>query len=218
MNQRIGIIGVGKLGSALGRLALDAGLDLSVADDPANPHVGLVVASILPGARFTDAADILATSDLVILAVPQPVLASLPLDAAAGVLIDATNAWEATDGVRAGTGPTTPALLAAHPHLRLVKAFNQFAYADLLPDARPAGAPGRRAMAVAGDDPDAVGAVARLVDTLGFDPVVVGMDAAELLEPSGPVFGRKLTAPDLVAVVTAHAPERLAGRPTPRRG
>ncbi|WP_300083349.1 hypothetical protein [Propioniciclava sp.] len=176
-----------------------------MADDPANPHDGLVVASILPGARFTDAADILATSDLVILAVPQPVLASLPLDAAAGVLIDATNAWEATDGVRAGTGPTTPALLAAHPHLRLVKAFNQFAYADLLPDARPAGAPGRRAMAVAGDDPDAVGAVARLVDTLGFDPVVVGMDAAAQLEPSGPVFGRKLTAPDLAAALAGDA-------------
>ena len=29
---------------------------------------------------------------------------------------------------------------------------------------------------------------------------------------------RVVAAPDLVAVVTAHAPERLAGRPTPRRG
>nr|WP_269779243.1 NAD(P)-binding domain-containing protein [Propioniciclava soli] len=197
----LGIIGVGKLGSALGRLALDAGLDVAVADDPSRPLLELVVGSVLPGAHLVDAAALLASSAVVILAVPQPVVAGLPLaQAGDAVVVDATNAWEATDGVRAD-GPTTAALAARHPELRLVKTLNHFAYADLLADARPSGAPGRRAVAVAGDDADAVAQVAAVVDALGFDPVGVGMDSAELLEPGGPVFGRVLTASDLRAAL-----------------
>lgn len=203
MTTRLGIIGVGKLGSALGRLALDAGCDLQVADDPGRPLLDLIVGSVLPGAALVDVGTLLATSDVVVVAVPQPVVQSLPLDAVApqAVVVDATNAWEATDGPLDLAGPTTLALAARHPGLRLVKTFNHLAYADLLADARPSDAPDRRALAVAGDDAEAVRVVSSLVDALGFDPVPVGLDAAGLLEPSGPIFGRKLTASDLEAAL-----------------
>lgn len=202
MTTRLGIIGVGKLGSALGRLALDAGYDLQVADDPARELLDLIVGSVLPGARLVDVDTLIATSDVIVLAVPQPVVETLPLGAVDGaIVVDATNAWEATDGVRALTAPTTLALAARHPHLRLVKTLNHLAYADLLADARPAGTPDRRALAVAGDDADAVATVVRLVDDLGFDPVPVGLALAGRLEPTGPVFGRRLTGADLEAAL-----------------
>lgn len=202
MTTRLGIIGVGKLGSALGRLALDAGYDLQVADDPARELLDLIVGSVLPGARLVDVDTLIATSDVIVLAVPQPVVETLPLGAVGGaIVVDATNAWEATDGVRALTAPTTLALAARHPHLRLVKTLNHLAYADLLADARPAGTPDRRALAVAGDDADAVATVVRLVDDLGFDPVPVGLALAGRLEPAGPVFGRRLTGADLEAAL-----------------
>lgn len=202
MTTRLGIIGVGKLGSALGRLALDAGYDLQVADDPARELLDLIVGSVLPGARLVDVDTLIATSDVIVLAVPQPVVETLPLGAVDGaIVVDATNAWEATDGVRALTAPTTLALAARHPHLRLVKTLNHLAYADLLADARPAGTPDRRALAVAGDDADAVATVVRLVDDLGFDPVPVGLALVGRLEPAGPVFGRRLTGADLEAAL-----------------
>ncbi|WP_300079770.1 hypothetical protein [Propioniciclava sp.] len=42
-----------------------------------------------------------------------------------------------------------------------------------LDDARPAGAPRRRGLAVFADDTDAAETVAGIVDAIGFDPVVV---------------------------------------------
>ena len=87
------------------------------------------------------------------------------LAALRGIVIDATNAWEATDGIAAPAGAEpqlsgTCGLARDLPHLAVVRTLNHAAYTDLAADARPAGAPGRRALGVAGDDPAALEAVA----------------------------------------------------------
>jgi len=65
------------------------------------------------------------------------------------------------------------------------------AEADIV--ARPAGAPDRRAAAVAGDDHAAVATIARLVDGIGYDPVrLESLRAGRAIEPGGPVFGAVL--------------------------
>ena len=201
MTQTIGIVGAGRLGTALGRLVAEAGDRLLVTDRPDAPHLALVVASVLPEAELVDLATITAEADVVVLATPLVVARELDLGDYGGIVVDATNAWEATDEATAHEVGTTATLAAAYPGACVVKSLNQSAYADLLVDARPAGAAGRRAFGVAGADEHAVAVVADLVDRMGFDPVPVGADAAHLLEPGGPVFGRKLVRDDLAEVI-----------------
>ncbi|MGI5950400.1 MAG: NADP oxidoreductase, partial [Brooklawnia sp.] len=74
---------------------------------------------------------------------------------------------------------------------------------DYIADARPAGSPDRRAVAVASDDPEARQRVAALVDDLGFEPVPVPFDRAGLLEPGGPVFGTWLDVAGMREVLAA---------------
>ncbi|MGW9825465.1 8-hydroxy-5-deazaflavin:NADPH oxidoreductase [Brevibacterium pityocampae] len=211
----IGIVGVGKLGTALGRLVIDAGCELALAGRPGQPMLDLIVSSLLPEAQLVDFAELAARADITILAVPRPALAvprpalaGLDLAALRGIVIDATNAWEATDGIAAPAGAEpqlsgTCGLARDLPHLAVVRTLNHAAYTDLAADARPAGAPGRRALGVAGDDPAALEAVAALVDRLGFDPVVLGPDRAHLLDVDGPVFGRRLERAEFESALAA---------------
>ncbi|WP_368858792.1 NADPH-dependent F420 reductase, partial [Cellulomonas sp. GbtcB1] len=73
-------------------------------------------------------------------------------------------------------GSTTSAeLLADHlAGARVVKAFNHITAADLGSKGTPAGAPGRRALAIAGDDADAKAEVTALIGRWGFDVVGAG--------------------------------------------
>ncbi|WP_211370258.1 hypothetical protein [Nonomuraea turkmeniaca] len=78
--------------------------------------------------------------------------------------------------------------------------------------ARPAGAPGRRAIAVAGDDPDDVEVVAAIVDALGFDPVIGGPLAEGVhMEPGTEPVGANVEAAELRAML-GRFPESQRGR------
>lgn len=95
---------------------------------------------------------------------------------------------------------------------RVVKAFNHMGCHDLEDGARPPGAHGRKAIAIAGDDPDDLDTVARLVDALGFDPVVAGPPASGVrLEPGTEPFGGNVGAEKLRAMIERF-PESERGR------
>lgn len=201
--KTIGIIGAGKLGITLARIARQYGFDVNIAGSGEPGKIALTAEVLAPGAKAMTSEAVAADSDVVVLALPLGKFRSLPKRALANKLvIDAMNYWWEVDGDRTDILPDTQssseAVQAFLKESRVVKAFNHIGYHDLFDEHAPKGTPGRKAMAIAGDDEDAVSLVASLVDSLGFDPVAIGrLPEGVRLEPGSNIFGVSTDADNL---------------------
>lgn len=206
--MRLGIVGAGKIGTAIARAAVAGGYDVAISGSGAVERIELIVEVLAPGAHPATTEDVVHHAELIVLAVPMHHFRDLPSDLFDGkVLVDAMNYWEELDGIDEdlATAPmgTSHVVQQHFPLARVVKSLNHLGYFKFDQGRRPRGAPDRLAMAVAGKDPDAVAAAMRLIDQLGFDAVDAGsLDDGVVLQPGGPVFGIGLSADKLKAFLS----------------
>lgn len=197
----LGVIGAGRLGSVLVRLAASAGYRVLVAGS-GDPRLIAPRMATLGGAA-TDIETVARESDAVILALPLGRYRMLPVEPLRGVLVlDAMNYWWASDGIRADLSDartSTSELVQEHlVGAHVVKALSHMGYQDLEDEARLSGALGRKAIAIAGDDQDDIDQASTIVDALGFDPVIAGpLAAGIMLEPGAEAFGADVDAAQL---------------------
>jgi hypothetical protein len=209
--ERLGIVGAGKLGLALARAALAAGYEVAVASSGSAERIALSADVLAPGAVASTVEDVVASADVIVLAVPAHRFRELPSDLFDGkVLVDAMNYWPDTDGddpdLATADGGSSVVVQAHFPGARVVKSLNQLGYHELDEYSRAPGAPDRIALAAVGDDRLAVRTVMHLIDRLGFDPVDGGPLAnGKVLEPDGSPYAETLSADALAKRLSALA-------------
>jgi len=205
--ERLAVLGAGHVGPVIARLAIAAGYPVAIATSGDPDDIALITELVIPGAQPRWASDAVADADIVVLAIPLHRLTDVdPALLAGKIVVDAMNYWPASDGVltafeddsgSANSRGSSEIVARRLAGSAVVKALNHIGYHELEDRARPAGAPDRRAVGVAGDDPVAVAAIAGLVDRVGYDPVrLENLRAGRVLEPGGPVFGSVLTLPE----------------------
>ncbi|HEU0205881.1 MAG TPA: NAD(P)-binding domain-containing protein [Pseudolysinimonas sp.] len=197
---KIAILGAGKVGTSLARVAIEAGYQVEIAGSAGPDRIRLVVDVLAPGARPVAAADAVAGVDLVVLALPLHKFRDLDAGLLDGhVVLDIMNYWTPIDGEISefDDAPEGTSVLVqeAIPGARVVKTLNHIGYHELDEQRRPAGSPERIALGAAGDDRDAVAQVLAFLERIGFDAIDGGPLANGVaFQPGSPLFGAPYSA------------------------
>ena len=200
--MRIGVIGSGRIGSALGGLWAKAGHEVMFSDRDAET-AQRAAQGAGSRARTGTVEEAVAFGDAVLIAVPYgalPAIAKQVGDKLKGkVVVDPNNPVPSRDGElgaqakEKGAAVSTAAIL---PGARLVRSFNSWGYSTMAREAnRPAP---RMAMPVAADDAATLKIGTQLVADAGFDPVPVSsLAASKAYDLGSSISGRILTAEEM---------------------
>ena len=214
----IAILGAGKAGTVLARLALAAGYEVLLAGSGPPERISLIVEVVAPGAVPMTAAEAARRAGLVILALPLGRLRTAPASELQDkTVVDAMNYWphgegrlEEFEGTARASTEIVRDILGVD---RIVKTFSHMGYHELEAWARPAQHTGRNALAIAGDDPAAVAQAAAVVDAMGFDPVPAGpLATSARLEPGSEIFGADLDREGMLAALARAGQTTSAAR------
>jgi len=212
----IGIIGAGNIGGTLTRRLTSLGHQVVVANSRGPETLAELAQET--GATAVPVIEAARGAAVVIVTIPEKHIPTLPkgvLDGAAedAVVVDTGNYYPQRDGKIEAIETGTPESRRVEEQLGrpVVKAFNNIRSQHLMEMGRPAGAPGRIALPVAGDDPAAKAVVLALVDELGFDPVDAGgLDESWRQQPGSPVYASDLDAEGVRRALEQASPERSA--------
>ena len=201
--RSIGIIGSGRLGTAIARQSLAAGYDVRIANSRGPESLSLMLSVLLPGVIAATVEDVIEHSDIIVLAIPLNQYKTLTPELFAGkIVVDAMNYWPPTEGVIEefmNDDVTSSEYIQQYlEKARVVKTLNHIAYSELDEHTLPAGDPKRRAMVLVGNDDEAKKVVASLINDIGFDPVDLGeLKNGKKFQPDTPLFNARYVANDL---------------------
>lgn len=210
--MRIGIVGAGKIGRALTFKLLELAHDVAVANlRDANSLASLARET---GATATSVDQVTRDRDLVIVAVPMVAVADLGAAKFADVpiVVDTSNYYpRERDGRIADIENGMPESRWVEQQLGrpVIKTFNSIIAEHIRDEGLPAGAPGRIALSVAGDQPQTKAVVMALVDALGFDPLDAGNIAESWrFQPDTPVYLKDFPTDGVRQALAKASPKR----------
>lgn len=191
--MKIGIVGSGRVGSALGGVWVKKGHEVMFSSRNIE-HDRALAAKLGPNARAGTPREAAAFGEVLLVSVPYRSLPDVGKDLAGllkgKVVIDTCNPFPGRDGEIAewarkkGAGVASAELL---PGARLVRAFNAVGAYRM---GSVHEEPGRVGMPIAGDDAGAIEAASRLIRDIGFEPVLVGgLAMGRHLMPGTPLAG-----------------------------
>jgi predicted dinucleotide-binding enzyme len=204
--MKIGIVGSGRVGSAVGSAWVKAGHEVMFSSLDLEQDKKLA-ASLGPNARAGTPREAAAFGTVLLVSVPYKALPSVGKDLAdlikGKIIIDTSNPIVGRDGDMAVAAREKGAGLASMeflPGARIVRAFNAIGAARM---AAAAGASERVGMPIAGDDANAIAVASGLIRDVGYEPVLVGTLATmgKHLIPGTPLAGER--SPEEVRKVAA---------------
>jgi 8-hydroxy-5-deazaflavin:NADPH oxidoreductase len=190
---RIGIIGSGNVGGALGAVWVKAGHEVMFSSLDLE-HDRALAAKLGPNARAGTPREAAAFGEVLMISVPYGALPDVGKELGGllkgKVVIDTCNPFASRDGEigewagKKGAGLASRELL---PGARIVRAFNAIG-AYRMGEAHRA--PGRVGMPIASDDAAAVRLASPLIREIGYEPVLIGgLAKGKYLVPGTPLAG-----------------------------
>ena len=204
----IGVLGAGRVGTAVGRQAVRAGHTVKIATGRPADDIKLITEIIVPGAEAVNKEQ-LRGADIIVVAVPLHKYRSIDTALLQGhTVIDTMNYWAPVDGVmdEFESGASTSEVIEEFlGDVKLVKTLNHIGYGDLEVDSLPAGDPSRRALVLASDHGDAKELIAQFIDSMGYDAVDAGpLAAGRAMENGTEIFNGRHTAAEAKALLAKH--------------
>src|SRR5258706_7143298 len=195
---KIGMVGSGKVGGALGGVWAKVGHEVMFSSRHIENDKALA-AKLGPNARAGTPREAAAFGEVLLISVPYGALPQVGKDLAEllkdKVVIDTCNPFVSRDGEIAtwarekGAGLASAELL---PGARIVRAFNAIGAARM---GEAHEQPGRIGMPIAGDDAQAIALASRLIRDIGYEPVVIGgLAMGKHLMPGTPLAGERTPA------------------------
>jgi 8-hydroxy-5-deazaflavin:NADPH oxidoreductase len=213
--MKIGIIGAGQIGGTLTRRFRALGHEVFVANSR-GPET-LVKLAKETGATAVSVSHAARSGAVVVITIQEGRIPELPADLFKGVpedvvVVDTGNYYPRQrdgriDGIEKGMLESR--WVEQQIGRKVIKAFNNIYAQHLMELGRPAGAPGRIALPVSGDNAAARAVILRLVEELGFDGIDAGgLDESWRQQPGTPVYGTDLNAEGVRRALKEASPER----------
>ncbi|HSE40915.1 MAG TPA: NAD(P)-binding domain-containing protein [Acidobacteriota bacterium] len=209
--MKIGIIGAGSIGANAARLFTEAGHDVAISNSRGPETLKELVSQLGSHAKAVTVPVAAKFGEVVLISIPFGKYKELPAEEFEGkIVIDSNNYYPQRDGHFFDLDQkitTSSELLAEHlSGARVVKGFNTIWFEHLLTQGDTSlPRENRRAIFIAGDNPQAKQVVSQLIDEIGFAAVDTGNlhEGGKSQQPGTAIYNNDLSAKEAEELLQA---------------